>query len=278
MKALVIGANGFLGRNILANCSARGWRTEAVYHRTNDCIPPDCIAFPVSKLGSCATDYDVVFLVAAAIPYGSLNSPSKELLEANVKLVLTTVSRFEHAKIVFASSVSVYGTPVGTIHEQSPFNAPNMYGLSKLAGEFIVRQHDRYAILRYSSLYGRGMTPDTFLPRIIQQAGERGIITLYGNGERCQDYLHVSDAAELALSAARTEKNGIYLGVNGTSVSNLDAAQAVQTFFPACIINFTGVDNSPSFIYDNSFTREELDFSPQHSLAGGIKELCTNEP
>ncbi len=278
MKALVIGANGFLGRYILTNCRARGWNTEAAYHRTHDRIPSDCIAFPVSELGSCPTDYDVIFLVAAAVPYGSLNSSSKELLEANVKLVLTAVSRFEQAKIVFASSVSVYGNPLGTIDELSPFNAPNLYGLSKLAGEFIIRQHRRYAILRYSSLYGYGMTPDIFLPRIIKQAAGQGTITLYGSGERRQDYLHVSDAAELALHAALAEKNGIYLGVHGTSVTNLEAAQVVQSCFPACNIIFTGVDNSPSFIYDNTFTRKKLDFRPQHSLTSGIKELCNNEP
>lgn len=278
MKALIIGANGFLGRHILTACMARGWDTKAAYHRTHDFIPAECATFPVSELDSCPNDFDVIFLVAAAVPYGSMDSPDKALLEANVRLVLATVSRFAHARIVFASSVSVYGTPAGTIHEQSPFIAPNMYGLSKLAGEFIIRQHSRYAILRYSSLYGSGMTPDTFLPRIIQQAREQGIITLYGNGERRQDYLHVSDAAELALNAAHTEKNGVYLGVNGISVSNLEAAQAVQTCFPTCSIIFTGVDNSPSFIYDNTFTQNELGFRPQYSLTSGIKELCSNEP
>lgn len=278
MQVLVIGANGFLGRHILTACKDRGWHTEAVYHRRHDFIPAKCTSFSVSELDSCPTDYDIIFLVAATIPYGNLNTPNKALLEANVRLVFTTVSRFENAKIVFSSSVSVYGNPVGTISEQSSFNAPNQYGLSKLAGEFIVKQHPRYAILRYSSLYGNGMTSGIFLPRIIKQAREQGTITLYGRGERRQDYLYVSDAAQLALRAACTEKNGIYLGVHGKSASNLEAAQAVQGCFPTCNIIFTGVDNSPSFIYDNTFTREELDFRPQHSLASGIKELCRNEP
>jgi UDP-glucose 4-epimerase len=277
MKALIIGANGFLGRFILSACLSRGWQVDAIYHRTRNFIPETCPALPITALDSCPNDYDVVFLVAATIPYGSFDSPGGALVDANVKLVLTTVDKFHKSKIVFASSVSVYGTPVNPLTEQSPFNCPSLYGLSKLAGEFIVSQQSRYAIIRYSSLYGKGMNRNTFIPVIIRQARETGVITLYGDGSRRQDYLHVADAAELAMTATLHEENGIYLGVRGESVTNLEVAQAVQSSFPASRIVFTGSDTSPSFIYDNAFTMEALNCRPLHSLTVGIKELCTNE-
>lgn len=278
MKAVVIGANGFLGRSILSACLARGWHVDAIYHRTRNFIPAACSVFPVSALDTCPNDYDVVFLVAATIPYGCLDSPSMALVDANVKLVLETVAKFHNSKIVFASSVSVYGTPVNPVTERSQFNCPNRYGMSKLAGEFIVNQQSRYAIIRYSSLYGQGMNQNTFIPAIIRQARELGVITLYGEGSRLQDYLHVDDAAELALTAALHDNSGIYLGVHGESVTNLEVAQTVQSCFPASRIVFTGNDTSPSFIYDNTLTIEALNCWPRHSLTTDITELCANEP
>jgi UDP-glucose 4-epimerase len=278
MKAVIIGANGFLGRSILSACLSRGWHVDAIYHRTRNFIPATCSALPITALDNCPNDYDVVFLVAATIPYGSFHLPSDVLVDTNVKLVLATVAKFHRAKIVFASSVSVYGTPMNLITERSPFNCPSNYGLSKLAGEFIVSQQSRYAIIRYSSLYGKGMNRSTFIPNIIRQARETGVITLYGDGRRQQDYLHVTDAAELALTAVLHESNGIYLGVRGESVSNLEVAQAVQSCFPGSRIVFTGIDASPSFFYDNSLTMEALNCCPLHSLTEGIKEFCTNEP
>lgn len=278
MKALIIGANGFLGRFILSACLTRGWHVDAMYHRARNFIPATCSAFPVTALDNYSNDYDVVFLVAAIIPYGSFDSADVALIDTNVKLVLATVAKFPQAKIVFASSVSVYGTPVNPLTECSPFTCPNAYGLSKLAGEFIVSQHSRYAIIRFSSLYGLGMNRNTFVPAIIRQARETGVITLYGDGSRKQDYLHVADAAELALAAALHEGSGVYLGVCGESVTNMEVAQAVQSCFPTSRIVFTGIDTSHSFIYDNSLTMYALGYWPRYSLTAEIKELCANEP
>jgi UDP-glucose 4-epimerase len=277
MKAVIIGANGFLGRTILSACLSRGWQVDAIYHRTRNFIPTTCSSWPITALDRCHNDYDVVFLVAATIPYGSLDSPDEALVDANVKLVLNTVAKFHRAKIVFASSVSVYGVPMNPLTERSPFNCPNLYGLSKLAGEFIVSQQSRFAIIRYSSLYGKGMNTNTFIPIVIRQARETGVISLYGDGSRRQDYLHVADAAELAMKAAIHNSNGIYLGVCGESVTNFEVAQTVQSYFPSCRIVFSGNDTSPSFIYNNAMTMTALNCWPLHSLVEGIKELCSNE-
>lgn len=278
MKVLIIGANGFLGRHIALQCLTQGWQTHAVYNLNYRFIPKECSRIPISLLDTCHNDYDIVFLTAAHIPYGIFNTPSNDLFETNIHLVVKIVEKFASSRLVFASSVSVYGTNTSTpLTEVSPYYNPTLYGLSKLTGENIVQQHSNYAIVRYSSLYGRGMYQNTFLPQIIKKAIDGGIITLFGTGERRQDYLYITDAANLALAAALCRNNGIFLGVHGESISNLEAAQTVQSCYPLTTITFTGVDTSPSFNYDNTFTQRELGFSPQYSFQSGIKELCSNE-
>lgn len=278
MNVLIIGANGLLGRTIAAQCIVRGWRTDAAYHINTDHIPEQCARIPIPRLGRNTGNYDIVFLAAAHIPYGNFNTPGRELSTANVRLVLDTAENFPDAKIVFASSVAVYGTAgTDSITENHPFDNPTLYGLSKIAGECVIRQQSRYAIIRFSSLYGNGMTTHTFLPNIIRQARQHGTITLYGNGERYQDYLHIDDAATLALAAAEYDKNGIFLGVQGTSISNLEAARIVQSCYPATDISFIGTDSAPSCRYDNRITQEQLMFSPHYSTESGIRELCSHE-
>ncbi len=279
MKALIIGANGFLGRNIVQKCLIKNWHADCVYRRALHEIPTSCRAVPIQNLKTCGQDYDVVFLTAASIPYGNFNTPSKEMLSANVQLVLDVAERFSDSRLIFASSVSVFGTPPddGVLHESSPFNSPTLYGLSKLAGEFIVKNTARYGIIRFSSLYGRGMASNTFLPAMVKQAQRDKKLKLYGEGRRQQDYLHVSDAADLCLHAAGAEKNDVYLGAYGKSYSNREVAAIIQAYVQDCLIEYTGVDNSPSYLYNNEYTREALCFSPHYTLEKGIKELFAGD-
>lgn len=66
---------------------------------------------------------------------------------------------------------------------------PNQHGMTKLTSELLmVHYHKETVIIRFSPLYGRGMCPETFIPRIIKDAKKKKIITLWGDGQRKQDY------------------------------------------------------------------------------------------
>lgn len=272
MRVLIVGINGFLGNALTQTCLSKGWDTEGVYYLQ----PPDVAIKMVemNHLTSLKPDYDVVFLLAAKIPYGKYNVPDSEVVEANVLLVHTVCTHFPGSKIVYASSISVYGNPPAKqkITENTPMDNPPLYGLSKVAGEYIVRNHPAFSIIRYTSLYGKGMFGGTFLPSMIAQSQSKGEITVWGKGERKQDYIHVSDAAQIAVSAASRGKNEVYLGVSGYSVSNLEVARIIQEL-TGCEIVFQGEDSSPSFEYDASHTANILQFSTKISLIKGIQEL-----
>lgn len=273
MKALVVGANGFLGRNVVSACLSKGWRVACIYRDKKDHIPNECEAFSYDKVASMPTRYDVVFLLAAVIPYGSFDKPSDQLLESNIRLPLTIVSRFTKSKVIFSSSVAVYGRHKDVITETSDFHNPSLYGLTKIAAETMLRFCKNYQIIRFSSLYGAGMSSDTFLPKIIEHAKHDKQITLFGDGSRLQDYIHVSDATGYLMAAVQRDESGIYLGVYGSPYSNSQVATIVQQHVPGCTIRYTGEDNSPSFSYNNAMTRKQLHFQPTVPLEEGIGEL-----
>jgi len=274
-KVLVIGANGFLGRNVVSKCIDMGWITDVIVNNGREWlhngIRNTYKTNYIEKLTE--TNYDYIINTAACIPYGQYNVPNPGLITANIILPLSLHNTFPDAKIIFSSSISVYGNATGVINELSDTISPTLYGLSKLSGELITQHHKVHAIIRFSSLYGAGMYTGSFIPRVVNDAKTKSKITLLGTGERKQNYLHISDAADYCIYAALNGENGVYLGVNTTAYENREVAKIVAENLPGCEITNTGADSSPSFLYDNKHTIKSLKFSPQIRLEEGIKEL-----
>ena len=268
MRALIIGANGFLGSHICRGCLDNSWEITALYHRNKDQIPRGVDVYPIEKLEKLSEDYDTVFLSV-----GNYTLSTKELRQANVELTLRVVEKFDRARIVFISSAAVYGLHKDVINISSTFNQPNDYGLSKLAGEFVVKAHKNARIIRFTALYGPRMKENLFLPTIIRGAMKKKLIKIFGDGKRRQDYLYVKDAASLCLLVAKHKKPGIYLGAYGRSFGNNAVAEVVRSFFPGTTIVHEGEDRASSFAFNVPEVKRELGFKPSYSLKKGIKEM-----
>lgn len=277
MKTLILGANGFLGRNLVKKCLDMKWDVDCVYHLRKNFISRKVRLINIENLFKRRESYDLVFLLSAYIPYGNLNSIDKRLLDVNVLLPFKISERFKKSKIIYSSSVSVYGNHEDIITENTPSNRPNNYGLSKLAGEFIIKFHPKYQIIRFSSLYGSGMFQKTFIAQKIAEVKKARTITLFGDGSRFQDYLYINDAIDYLIAAAHCKECGVYLGVNGRSYSNTEVGEIIRSLFPDCKIKYINSDNNPSFTYNNLLTRKILKFSPKISLEEGIKRMINQE-
>lgn len=127
-------------------------------------------------------------------------------------------------KVVFSSSVAVYGEPgPGVIDEKSPANlAPfqpgaSLYSCTKLIGESLCRlYHAKHGVhsvaLRYSTVYGerqhyRGVNALYIIEnydRIVR--GERP--TIPGDGSEVHDYIHVADVARANVMAMASDVSG----------------------------------------------------------------------
>lgn len=274
MKTLVIGANGFLGRNLVRKCLELGWDTDCVYHKGKKFIPKQCETFHIDDLEKIKDQYDTVFLLSAFIPENKSEILLDDrLLDVNIKLPLRVRIRFKKSKIVFSSSALVYGMHDSAIFENSSFNNPDDYALSKLSAEFILKFNADYQIIRFSSIYGENMTHKTFIPKLIEQAKKNKKLILFGKGSRLQNYIYVEDAVCYLISAVNQNKSGIYLGVFKKSYSNTEVAKVIQKYIPECKIQYSGEDDSPSFVYDNSYSRKILKFNPHFSLEEGIRSM-----
>lgn len=267
MKVIIIGANGFLGSAIANRCLELGWVTWGSYNDNDNNIPRRCKKIHISKVQELKDNFDIVF-----VAIGNFILTQRELINVNILITNHISMIFKSAKLVFVSSISVYGVQNETINEVSSFYNPTVYGLSKIAGEFIASSHKSYSIVRLSNLYGTGMISSSFIPIIIEDAVKKRIITLK-NINRMHDYLSVEDAVNLCIKAGLCSSNEIYLGATGKSVSNLDIAKIIQKHILGCKLEFQESIDSQSYFFNPEKTMKKLDWKPKKFIQRDLKLL-----
>jgi nucleoside-diphosphate-sugar epimerase len=218
-------------------------------------------------------EFDIIYLFGAYIPYGRFDHPDISFVESNIKLIIEISTAYSTSRIVFSSSISVYGNPCEEIIKiNTPFNNPSFYGLSKIAGEAIIKNHKSYAILRFSSIWGKGINGNTFIPRLIEQALDKGLITIYGDGSRKQNYIHFEDAIEMCLRAANLDDNIVLFGVGKRSITNIEIAEAIASYTGASI-QFTNEDPNPNMVFDADSSFEKIAYWPKKDIIKDFIEL-----
>ncbi len=271
MNAAVVGANGFFGRNLISALLEKNFKVLALYNNNNDRIPEGCTKIPVTRINKIPLITDYLF-----ITIGNHYLDQKKF-DAQREFIQAILQKVSFEKVIYVSSVAVYGTHSGMIKEESTFNAPSIYGQAKIAEEELIVQQKKYAIARFTYLYGAGMDHNSLLPKLCKQAKQNKSIAVYGDGSRKQDYLEVSDAVELVIAAALKKENEVFIGASGTSVSNKEVAEEIAANIPGTIIEFINEDKAPSFFYDIKKARTELDWQPRVAFEEGIKKMIEHD-
>jgi len=133
-------------------------------------------------------------------------------------------------RLVFASSSSVYGTPVETpITEEHPYNHRTFYGASKVAGEHLCRAfNEKYGLdyvgLRYMNVYGPGQsftgTYTAVISKMLQRIEQGQPLIIYGTGLQSRDFTYIDDAVDASILALKHgESTAIYNVCTGSEVT-----------------------------------------------------------
>lgn len=268
MNVAVIGANGFIGKHLVARLSTikdvrvfafdlgdhHTFGSDVVY-RKNDLREPQQITEDFK-------DIDIVyFLASATIPVSSWEEPLTEI-EKNLKPFIAfseTVSKLKVKKIVFLSSAgTIYGMTKQKVNETSDKNPFSPYGIIKLTIEnfllyFKTKYNINYDIYRVSNVYGEGQNTSKGLGLIntlLENIISKGKITVFGNGENLRNYIYVKDVAEvLSYSAVNSvETSSTY---NVSSDDSLTINQVVEIIQNTVKEPFT-IDRQNTRLSDNA--------------------------
>ncbi len=183
-------------------------------------------------------------------------------------------------RFTYASSSSVYGDTEALPMTETARERPHSpYGVTKLAGEHLVRlYHRNYGIaavsVRFFTVYGPRQRPDMAIQRFLT-AGRDGVpITLFGDGEQTRDFTYVDDTVEATLRAAERGRSGAVYNVGGGSTVTVNRLiEVIQAVTGSRLeVQRTGVQHGDvsHTLADTRRASDDLGFIPSIQLEDGI--------
>jgi len=224
----------------------------------------------------------VVHLAAQAGVRKSWGRSFRTYTENNVlatQLVLETCAEVGVAKLVYASSSSVYGdTDRLPMREDAACRPVSPYGVTKLAGEQLCRLYFRnYGVpvvaLRFFTVYGPRQRPDMAFHIFLRALFDGRPLEVFGEGSQTRDFTFVSDIVEGIVLAMHGKDGAVYNLGGGSRVTlleairTLEAASGCATHVQAEAVQAGDVLHTWA---DLSLATEELGYAPRVSLGEGL--------
>ncbi|MDA4127906.1 MAG: NAD-dependent epimerase/dehydratase family protein [Thaumarchaeota archaeon] len=185
-------------------------------------------------------------------------------------------------KVVYASSSSVYGTPVKVpMDEEHPVSPANLYGATKLAAEKYCLAYQRtYGLkvlcLRYFSVYGPRGRPDQVISSFARSISEGQRPRIFGDGQQSRDFTFVSDAVSATCLGATSDVDGEVINVGYgkdfpiSFVARKVAERLGKNIVPEFVDGYKG--DFPRTLCSNSKAFEMLGWRPRVPFEEGLEK------
>lgn len=224
----------------------------------------------------------------------SITSP-RAFFETNVRgtfSLLEVVRKLPYVHFHHVSTDEVFGAlgAVGKFTETSPYAPNSPYSASKAASDHFVRAFAHTyglstTLSHCTNNYGPYQFPEKFIPRMILNCIEGKSLPVYGDGKNQRDWLYVDDHVEaLWLILEKGKKGSVYGVGDGSEMENIQLLYLLidelalqlgedRSCFEK-LITFVADRPGHDFRYaiDAAKLRDELGWTPRHSLKEGLKE------
>ena len=224
VRAVVVGAGGFVGRAICVRLGREGIPTLPLTRREVDLLQPGADR----KLASLLRPEDSVMTVSAITP-----AKTNAVLMQNLVMmqaVCNALASVQVAHVVHISSDAVYADDQNPVTEQSYCAPSTLHGIMHTARELMLKSATEapFAFLRPTLIYGAADPHGGYGPNRFRRQADKGEpITIFGEGEEMRDHVHVDDVAALAVLMVVHRSRGALNAVTGISTSFRDVAHMV---------------------------------------------------
>jgi GDP-4-dehydro-6-deoxy-D-mannose reductase len=221
MKAAVTGANGFVGRHLVAALREAGWTVRTLDRRGPADVVGDLLRVPLRGVKA-----DVVFHLAGFASPAASEDAAAASFDANAAATARLFREVSAGRFVLASSGHVYAPSPRPIAEDGALDPRTPYAASKLCGEALARASGRdLVVLRPFNHTGPGQSDAYVCPRIARgiaraEAGLAPAVLELGPLDSRRDFFDVRDmVAAYRLAAERAASGAVFNVGTGTPVS-----------------------------------------------------------
>jgi len=292
-SCVVTGGAGFIGSHLTDALAAAGARRIVVIDNLQsgrwehigaaaERITADLAALTPADLDRLLGGADFLFHLAAEKHNSSKHDPQR-VIEVNVQATLRLFAAAAAARlrgVIFTSSLYADGrVTLPPMREDDIPEPRTVYGISKLAGEHLLRHFDLPAVaFRLFFTYGpRQFAGSGYKSVIVSNferilRGEQPLIR--GDGRQALDYIHVDDVVRALLLGTTGAANGEVVNIgSGAAVTICDLT--------AAMLDVAGSSLQPAHapadwtagthrVCDNGKARRLLGWSPAVSLPAGL--------
>ncbi|MBP8707392.1 MAG: SDR family oxidoreductase [Caldisericia bacterium] len=236
----VTGANGVLGKIITKKLSALGYEYVPF---SGDIRNINDVANWVDN-----NNFDSVIHLAAIVPPSEVKNDLIKAFEVNCigtkNLVDALNAKSQKPWLFYASTCHVYKSSNKPLSEDDPIEPISEYGLTKYAGEVLIRKnYDNACIGRIFSIYHKTQKPPFLYPTMLQRLQNEDLtkeFELYG-AESIRDFSNAEDVADIIIKLMERKVVGTYNIASGNGVKIRDFVQSL-TDIPLKIKDMGGQD------------------------------------
>ncbi len=311
MIAVVTGASGFIGRNLVGRLRDDGHEVRCLVRKGGGQAPQGTTATLVdfesaTSLATCTAldDADAVFHLASATRARSAHDFARANVTPTRSLVSALAARGLSPRFIHVSSQAAAGPARSRERPVVEDDAPQPveeYGRSKLQAERLVQESALpWTILRPCSVFGRW---DRDFLRLFQFA-RRGLLVYPGVQDHWLSLLHVDDVVDGLMAAARTKNErrlyflaskapiqwcalgAVIARAAGTSARHLnipgaviralahigDLAAGFTVETPLLNSNKAALSRHPYWVCDGGRAERELGWRESRSLPDAVRE------
>lgn len=303
MNVLVTGGAGYIGTRLIKNLSANKEVEKIVIYDNlmrgnhnlflgDKYLHPEGLEFikgdilDSRSLKKALKGIDVVIHMAAKVtsPFANVNLHFYEQINNWGTAELTyAIEESDVKKVIYLSSMGVYGFSDDPIAEDFPVNPSSFYAISKQRGEEHVQRLDKEhnpIILRCGNVYGysRSMRFDAVINRFVFEANFSGRISINGSGNQQRAFIHVHDLADILEQVTTKEIPTGTFNVSQRNMSVLDIVDVLKELKPELEFLFVNQQNTPQqqLVSDDQKLKEFVDYGTKSDFKSEMIEFLNS--
>lgn len=307
IKAVVLGAGGFIGHNLCKRLKQEGYHVTGVDLKHNEFESVVADEFHLIDLRDLDKvrelfnrEVDEVYQLAADMGgagYVFTGEHDADIMQnsARINLNVLEVLKNKTARIFYASSACIYPeenqqdpeNPQCAEETAYPANPDSEYGWEKLFSERLFQSYARnysmdIRIARLHNVYGpygiydggKEKAPAALCRKVIS-ADENGFIELWGDGKQTRSFMYIDDCLEGIIRLMRSNCTQVVNIGSDELVSIDELAQLIITIGGKSITikHVHGPQGVRGRCSSNEMLRTELGWAPSTKLSDGIRKL-----